>query len=40
MNLPDFSVISAQPWGQNTLNKAITKEIGAAKKVMYKLPRL
>jgi glycosyltransferase A (GT-A) superfamily protein (DUF2064 family) len=40
MNLPDFSVISAQPWGQNTLNKAITKEIGGAKKVMYKLPRL
>ncbi|MFN8154524.1 MAG: hypothetical protein U0Y08_09560 [Bacteroidia bacterium] len=40
MNLPDFSVIAAQPWGQNTLNKAITREIGAAKKVMYKLPRL
>lgn len=40
MNLPDFSVISAQPWGQNTLNKAITRKIGAAKKVMYKLPRL
>lgn len=40
MNLPDFSVISAQPWGQNTLNKSITREIGAAKKVMYKLPRL
>lgn len=40
MNLPDFSVIVTQPWGQNTLNKSITREIGAAKKVMYKLPRL
>ncbi len=40
MNLPDFSVVDHQPWGQNILNKAITKEIGAAKKVMYKLPRL
>lgn len=40
MNAFDPELIQPQPFGQPTLAKSVTREIGSMKKIMYKLPVL
>jgi hypothetical protein len=40
MNAFEPTLIQPQPFGQSTLAKSITREIGTMKKIMYKLPVL
>lgn len=38
MSLLEERVITGQPWGEASISKSITREIGSMKKIMYKLP--
>ncbi len=40
MNRPEESLIKDKPWGEVTLSKAIIREAGNLKKILYKLPVL